>query len=147
MNQKVIEKAGEIIKSRANYINDGGEVATIALIDENGYPTASVKTISRAEGIKWVTFNTSLDTEAVKRIKNNNKASICINSSNYNISLTGTIEILTDQETKNENWFEPMAGQWSGAEAPEFCVLRFNTESYNIFIFNEEEFLEEKGTL
>jgi lysophospholipid acyltransferase (LPLAT)-like uncharacterized protein len=74
--------------------------AVLALIDENGYPTASTLTIAKADGIKWLTFNTSLSRDSVKRIKNCNRASICINFSEYNITLVGTIEVLTDPDTK-----------------------------------------------
>lgn len=145
---KTIEKANEIVNSRANYIGGGMEgIAIIALIDESGYPTASVKTISRADGINWLTFNTSPDAEAVGRIKKNKKASVCIASSEYNISLKGTFEILTDEATKKDNWFEPMADMWSGPEDPNHYILRFNTEAYNIFIVDGEELLEDRGNL
>jgi general stress protein 26 len=117
--------------------------ATIALIDENGYPTASTKTIAKADGIKWLTFCTSLSTESCKRIRNCNRASICINSKEYNITLVGTIEIITDIDTKKDMWFSPMEGQWSGIDDPEYCVLRFRTERYSLFV----DYKEAKGTL
>ena len=46
----------------------------------------------------------------------------------------GTIEILTDANIKKEMWFSPMEGQWSGPDDPEYCVLKFVTESYNLFV-------------
>jgi general stress protein 26 len=139
MNQEIIKKAEDIISSKTGYIGGGmGGYATLALIDENGYQTASTLTIAKADGIKWLTFCTSLNRDSVKRIKKCNRASVCINSSEYNITLVGTVEVLTDSETKKDMWFAPMAGQWSGYDDPEYCVLRFKTERYSLFIGYEE---------
>jgi len=144
MNQEIIAKAGEIISVKTGYIGNGmGGYAALALMDENGYPTASTLTIAKADGIKWLTFNTSLGRDSVKRINKCNRASVCVNSSEYNITLVGTVEILTDPDTKKDMWFPVMEGQWSGPDDPEFCVLRFTTERYSLFVGYEEA----KGTL
>ena len=139
MSKEIISKAEAIINAKTGYIGGGMEgYAALALIDENGYPTASTLTIAKADGINWLTFCTSLSRDSVKRIKACNRASVCINSSEYNITLVGTVEVLTDTETKKDNWFAPMEGQWSGFDAPEFCVLRFTTERYSLFVGYEE---------
>ena len=143
-NQEVITKAGEIINAKTGYIGDGmGGYATLALIDEKGYPTASTLTIAKADGIKWLTFNTSLSRDSVKRIDKCNRASVCVNSSEYNITLVGTIEVLTDLDIKKDMWFPIMESQWSGVDDPEYCVLRFTTERYSLFVGYEEV----KGTM
>jgi len=139
MSQKVIAMAEEIINSRTGYIGGGMEgYAALGLIDEEGYPTVSTLTIARADGIKWLTFCTSLDRNTVKRIRKNDRASVCINSSEFNITLVGRVEILTDAETKKENWFAPMSGHWSGPEDENYCVLKFTTERYSLFVGYEE---------
>lgn len=146
MNTEIIARAEEVIASKTGYIGDGmGGFATLALIDEDGYPTASTVTIAKADGIKWITFNTSLSTDKVKRINKSNRASMCINSNEYNITLVGTVEVLTDPVTKKDMWFAPMADMWSGPDDPEYCVLRFNTERYNLFFAGDDK--EVKGTL
>jgi len=145
-NQKIIARAAEVIQSKSGYIGGGMEGnAVLALIDENGYPTASVVTIANADGVKWITFNTSPGYTKTKRIEKCNRASVCIGSSEYNITLVGTIEVLTDAATKKDNWFEPMAEMWSGPDDPKYCVLRFNTEHYNLFFASDDT--EAKGFL
>ncbi|MCL1884653.1 MAG: pyridoxamine 5'-phosphate oxidase family protein, partial [Defluviitaleaceae bacterium] len=137
MSEKIIKRAGEVIASKTDYVGGGmGGYAVLALTDEKGYPTASTLTIAKADGINWLTFNTSPDTNKVRRIQQCNCASVCISSSEYNISLVGRIEIVTDLATKKEMWFEPMAEMWSGPDDPNFCVLKFVTERYNIFFAN-----------
>lgn len=146
MNQEIIKRAGEVIASKANYVGGGMEgYCVLALTDENGYPTASTLTIARSDGINWLTFCTSPGSNKAVRIAKCNSASVCIASSKYNISLVGTIEIVTDAAIKKDSWCAPMCEMWSGPDDPSFCVLRFNTERYNLFFADNESM--DAGTL
>jgi len=148
MHQEIIAKAAEVITSKAGYIGGGMEGhAVIALTNKEGYPNASTATIAKAYGINWITFNTSTDSAKANRIRKCNRASVCLSSSKYNITLVGTIEILTDSDTKRDMWFEPMSGIWSGPDDPNFCVLRFNTETYNIYFADDFSESVATGTL
>ena len=131
MSEKVIKRAGEVIAAKTAE-TDG--YATLALIDENGYPTASTVSTVKADGINWLAFCASLDDNKANRIRKCNRASVCINSNEYNITLVGTMEILTDSEIKKEMWREGFENHWSGSDDPNYCVLRFSTERYNLFV-------------
>ncbi len=139
MNQEIIQKAGEIIRRNT------GEASycTLALIDLDGFPTASTITASKADGIKWITFCTGLGGTRTDRITNNNHASLCFNAPDYNISLVGTMEILTDPEIKREMWYGGLTNHFSGPEDPNYCVLRFNTKRYNLLV----DWQEARGSL
>ena len=146
MNEKAIERATEIIGEKTGYIGGGMEGYTVlALIDENGYPTASTLTVSKANGIEWITFLTGLDSNKAKRIANCNKGSVCFASPAYNITLVGTLEILTDLDSKKEMWQEPIGMMFDGPEDPNFCVIRLRTERYNILLADDGT--EATGTL
>jgi general stress protein 26 len=120
--------------SKTGYIGDGMEgFCVLALIDEDGYPSASTLSISKADGIKWLTFLSGLASNKAKRINKCNRGSVCINSSRYNITLVGTLEVLTDPDVKNEMWQKPLGNIYSGPDDPKYCVIRFSTERYNIF--------------
>ena len=141
MSQETIRQANDIINAKTGYVGGGMEgYAALSLIDEEGYPTTSTLTIVKADGIKWLTFATSPDDNKAKRIEKCSRASVCINSSEYNITLVGTIEIVTDMEIKKDMWLEPMNGSehWTGYDDPNFCVLRFTTERYNLYVGYEE---------
>jgi len=139
MNQDGISRAEQIIMSKTDYIGGGMEgYCALALIDENGYPSASTLSISKADGIKWLTFLSGLESNKAKRISKCNRGSVCINSSKYNITLVGTLEILTDPDIKREMWQEPLSSIYSGPDDPKYCVIRFNTERYSIFFDNGE---------
>ena len=138
MNQTIIARASEVIQAKTGYIGDGMEgYCAIALIDEDGYPSASTLSISKANGIKWLTFLSGLESNKAKRIHNCSRGSVCINSSMYNITLVGTLEVLTDPEIKNEMWQAPLGNMYSGPDDPQYCVIRFNTERYNLFFADD----------
>lgn len=115
----------------------------MALIDANGYPTASTITASKADGINWITFCTGLGNNKTKRISSCSRASVCFNKSAYNITLVGTIEIVTDATVKREMWYEGLKHHFKSADDENYCVLRFQTQRYNLFI----DWMEEEGIL
>jgi len=136
MNDKHIAKAGKIIESKAGLGMDA--YCVLALLDHEGYPTASTLSIAKADGINWITFGTGLDSNKANRIKNSNKASVCISSASYNITLVGTAEVLTDLETKKDMWYEGMEYHFTGPDDPNYCVIRFKTIRYNLYVGDDE---------
>ena len=145
MNKEIIARASELINSKTGYIGGGMEgYAVLSLIDENGYPTASALTIARADGINWLTFATSPNSNKAARIAKCNRASVCIASSEYNVTLVGTVEAVTDLEVKKATWCSFMDGNdhWTGYDDPNYYVIRFNTERYNIYFAADDGFVE-----
>lgn len=134
MENETILKAGEIIAKNAQ---ENG-YCTLALIDLEGYPTASTISASKNDGINWITFCTGLHWPKSDRIRKCNRASVCFNSIDHNITLVGTIELITDQEVKNEMWCSDLSDYFKGPNDPDYCVLRFETKRYNIFADSKE---------
>ncbi len=146
MSKEVIERAGEILRQNtAHHAPEGSEpYCVMALLDADGYPTASTITPSKSEGIHWITFCTGLGGNKPARIGKCNRASICLNTDGeYNITLVGTIELLTDAATKQEMWYDGLKNHFSGPEDPGYCVLRFQTQRYNLLV----DWKEAEGTL
>ena len=136
MSQKTIDKAAKVISGKAGGGNEG--YCVLALIDSEGFPTASTLSVSKADGIREVTFCTGLDDNKALRIAACNRACVCFASEEYNISLVGTIEVLTDPEIKKEMWYEGLEYHFpGGALDPDYCVLRFQTTRYNLFFTDE----------
>ena len=147
--EKTLAKANEIINAKANYIGGGLEgYAVLSLLDENGYPSASAITIAKSGEYEWLTFASSPDSNKAKRISQSNKASVCIASPEYNITLVGTIEEVKDMAVKKDTWgiIPNEQPHWNGFDDPNFYVMRFNTERYNIYIIEGEEELVAVGT-
>ena len=147
MSKKTIAKAEEIIKSKTAAENMGVGVA-LSLLDNEGYPTTSTLSISKADGIRQITFAAQLDSNKAKRAKENSRASICIfdddyeSGAYYNITLVGDIEVVTDRDTKKETWYQGLEEYYpnGGLEDPNYCVLVFTTKRYNLWVdINEAE--------
>ena len=139
MNEEIISRAGEIVAQ-----NTGERTyCALALINLDGYPTVSTITASKADGINWLTFCTGLGSDKANRIIKSNNASVCFNSNDYNITLVGTIDIITDPNVKKEMWYGGLVNHFSGPQDPNYCVLRFKTECYNLLV----DWKEAKGRL
>jgi general stress protein 26 len=139
MNKEIITRAGEIVENRTGEMTS----CVLALIDLDGYPTASTITASKADGINWITFCTGLGGTRTNRINNSNQASVCFSADDYNITLVGTMEILVDPDIKKEMWYGGLTNHFSGPEDPNYCVLRFKTQRYNLLV----DWKEARGTL
>lgn len=132
MDQNIMEKAVKIISEKRLD-------CVLALIDLDGYPTGSTITVSKNDGIKWITFVVNNNSNKPKRINKNNLASVCFHTTQstevlYNITLVGKIEIITDPEIKKEMWYEGCENHFTGPVDPNYCVLKFTTERFNLFI-------------
>ena len=139
MDHEVIAKASEIIAS--NSVMGGGytgQICTLALIDEDGFPSASVLTPSRSSGIEWLTLCTLLDENRAKRAASCNRASVCFGTDEYCVNLVGEIEVITSPQVKHEMWYDGLSQHCTGSDDPNYCVLKFTTKRYKIFISGEE---------
>ena len=132
MNEKLITRAEEIIAEKTR--DKSTAHCTLAQIDLDGFPTAATITASRAKGIGQIFFCSGLPSNWAKRAQNDNRASICFNSAEYNITLVGILEIVTDPETKKDMWYDAMSNHFSGPEDSQYCVLRFTTQRYSLLV-------------
>jgi len=146
MSKEIIKKASEVIDSRKDYIGGGMEAyAVLTLIDDRGYPASSTISISKADGVNWLTFITGANDAKAQRVAKCDKACVCLASSDYNITLVGRAEIITDPAVKKEHWQSVFAEHVADHNNPDYAILRFKTESYNLYFASEE--LEAKGVL
>ena len=133
MSQATVSKAENVINNLAGKMEEG--YCAIALIDEDGYPSASTVSIAKADGIKWLAFCAGINDNKANRIRKNNRASVCLNSPGYNITLVGTAEVITDPKVKKETWYEGCGEIWpGGADDPDYCVIRFTAKRYNLYV-------------
>ena len=146
MNDEIIARAEKILADRA--VKEQG-YCVLALIDIDGYPTATTISPSKIDGIKRISFCTGKGSNWVKRISKCNRASVCFNSGSeqYNITLVGDIEVSTDIEVKKEMWYEGMGYYFNGPEDPDFCVLKFVTRRYSLMLNEKDANGSARGTL
>ena len=137
--ENAIKKAGEIIRERSAFGTYRANLyCVLSQTGLDGRLTSSVITPSRADGIQWITFGTGLQSNKAKRIERDDRACVCFAADEYGIALRGRLEILTDAASKNENWYDGLANHFSGPDDPGYCVLKFHTETYSLFVDWEE---------
>jgi len=146
MSKETIAKAGKVVEQ--NSTKDGkytGGISVLSLIDLEGYPTASVLSPVKCDGINWMTFSTNSNANSVNRIAKCNRASVCFATVEYCINLVGEVEVITSPEVKAEMWYDGCAHYYTGADDPNYCVLKFTTKRYKI-LFTQDG-VEVEGTL
>ena len=136
--EKAIMKASQIIGERTASGASAHKYCVLAQEDLDGRLTAAVITPSKADGIKTVNFCSGKGSNWAKRAERDNRAAVCFESDTYSITLRGRLEILTDSASKQENWYSGLENHFTDADDPNFCVLRFATEVYKLFVDWEE---------
>ena len=110
-------------------------VAFLGSVDEEGFP--NVKAMlkpRRIEGLRHFYFSTNTSSLRVAQYRENPKACIYFYHKGLirytGVMLKGTMEVLTDQETKDLIWRRGDGLFYKGGVTdPDYCVLRFNGES------------------
>ena len=133
MNTSIVEKANQNIKNIK-----GCHKAYFGVIDEAGFPSVSTVSPVKTENIFEVYFTTNADGNKAKRLRKNNKASICYCVNDNNITLVGEAEVLTDQETKDRCWMDWFIDHYTGGKTDaNYVVIKFTTKRVSLWIDNE----------
>ncbi len=120
-NKTIVEMSEKIVKE--------SNTASIAVVREDGYPIVSTISNIRVNGIKTIWFATSLNSNKVRCLLKNSKASICYTSDGNNVTLIGEVEVLRDASTRKELWVDWFIEHFPmGADDPTYCILKFNSE-------------------
>lgn len=126
-------------------IADKQKIAFIASVDEQGYPNIKAMLQPRKrEGIKVFYFSTNTSSMRVRQYMNDPKACVYFCDSRFfrGAMLRGTMEVLTDAESKEMIWHEGDTVYYSGGVTdPDYCVLKFTASSGRFYSnFHSEEF-------
>lgn len=114
---------------------DEQNVSFIGSVDEDGFPNlkAMLKPRKRV-GINEFYFTTNTSSMRVKQFLSNNKACVYFYHKGLfkyvGVMLKGTIEVMTDQDTKDMIWRTGDTMFYKkGVTDPDYCVLKFTAES------------------
>ena len=119
------------MNSRISEFIDRQKVCFICSVDSDGYPNVKAMLRPRKrEGTGVFYFSTNTSSMRVRQYLNDPKASIYFYHKGLiryeGVMLTGTMEVLTDQDTKNMIWRRGDTMFYKkGVTDPDYCVLRF----------------------
>ena len=110
------------------------KVSFICSLDEEGFPNIKAMLKPRkCVGLKEFYFSTNTSSMRVRQYRENPNASIYFYHKGLirykGVMLTGTMEVLTDQETKNMIWRKGDTIFYKqGVTDPDYCVLKFTAK-------------------
>lgn len=110
-------------------------VGFICSVDEDGYPNVKAMLKPRQrKGMKEFWFSTNTSSMRVRQYRENPRASIYFYRKGLiryeGVMLRGTMEVLTDQATKDMIWRKGDSVFYKkGVTDPDYCVLKFTAES------------------
>ena len=117
------------VKKLIMEMSDSLPTTYISSVDEEGYPcTKAMLSPRKREGIKVFYFTTNAFSVRVAHYRANPKSSIyfCDEKNFRAVMLKGTMEVLTDQDSKNMIWREGDTQYYPGGVTdPNYCVLKF----------------------
>ncbi len=111
------------------------KVSFVCSVDENGFPNVKAMLKPRKQvGLKEFYFSTNTSSMRVKQYLDNPNASIYFYHKGIvryeGVMLTGTMEVLTDQKTKDMIWRKGDTMFYKdGVTDPDYCVLKFTAKS------------------
>jgi len=108
---------------------DKQSVAFIGSVDQDGFPNIKAMLPPRKrEGIREFWFTTNTSSQRVIQYRTNPKASVYFFDKRFfrGVQLLGSIEVLTDAESKEMIWQEGDTRYYTeGVTDPDYCVLKF----------------------
>ena len=126
-------------------IADKLKIAFIGSVDEQGYPNVKAMLQPRKrDGIKVFYFTTNTSSMRVRQFLSDNKACVYFCDSRFfrGAMLRGTMEVLTDAESKEMIWRDGDTEYYpEGVTDPDYCVLKFTAISGRFYSnYRSEEF-------
>lgn len=127
---------------------DKQNVSFIASISEEGFPNMKAMLPPRKRvGIKEFWFTTNTSSMRVAQYRKNPNASIYFYDKRFfrGVMLTGTMEVLEDDDNKQMIWQEGDTMYYAkGVSDPDYCVLKFTAQSGRYYAnFKSETFFVE----
>ncbi|MDE5715405.1 MAG: pyridoxamine 5'-phosphate oxidase family protein [Anaeroplasmataceae bacterium] len=109
------------------------KTAFISSIDEQGYPVIRAMLMPREIDGNDIYFSTNTSSKKVKQYLANNKACVYFYKRGkikyQGITIKGTMQVCTDQETKDRIWrFGDKIFYKKGKTDPDYCVLKFRAQ-------------------
>ena len=121
------------------------KIAFLGSVDGEGFPNVKAMLQPRKrEGIKVFYFTTNTSSMRVAQFQANPKACVYFCDQRFfrGAMLRGTVEVLTDEESKRMIWREGDEVYYAqGVTAPDYCVLKFTAQSGRFYKdFKSESF-------
>ncbi len=115
---------------------DTQDICFLSFINPQGFPTSRAMLNPRKrQGIKEFYLTTNLSSQKVQSLLANPRAGLyfCDKRFYRGAAFTGTVEVIEDQNVKNEVWRDMDTIFYENNTDPNYCVLKFTAEFARYF--------------
>jgi general stress protein 26 len=125
------------LKEKAIAMLENSDTIVLTSINKEGYPRPVPMAKVASTGISTIWMATGAKSVKTISFKSNPKAGVCFYTAGNSVALTGDIEIVTDQELKQEYWQDWFIAHFpKGATDPDYVLLKFQSNHATFFIDN-----------
>lgn len=111
------------------------ETVVITSVNKEGYPRPVPMSKIHTESFNEVWMATGKDSVKTKDFLVNPKAGLCYHEGVNSIAMTGTVEIITDDATKEKLWQDWFFAHFPGGpKDPSYVLLKFTGDHATIWI-------------
>lgn len=115
---------------------DTQDICFLSFINPQGFPTSRAMLNPRKrQGIKEFYLTTNLSSQKVQSLLANPRAGLyfCDKRLYRGVAFTGTVEVIEDQNVKDEVWRDMDTIFYENNTDPNYCVLKFTAEFARYF--------------
>jgi general stress protein 26 len=126
----------ETVKSQIKRILDKAKFAFVSSIDTQGFPNTKAMFALKHDSIAIHYFSTNYSAKRTKQFLSNPRACVylCNQHRFMGLMLVGTMEVLTDHDSKVMLWKPRDIMYYSqGVNDPDYCVLKFTAQKGNYY--------------
>ena len=94
---------GEVYKRQAQMLRES-EVVVLTSVNKEGYPRPVPMSMVKSADISTVWMSTGSDYMKTEDFRKNPKGGLCFYAQGNSVCMTGDVEVITDQNVKQELW-------------------------------------------
>ena len=123
------------LKERADALIEKCEVVVITSVNKDGYPRPVPMSKIKSEGINTIWMSTGNNSWKTEDFRRNPKAGLCFQVNDDSIALTGEVEVIMDENTKQELWQDWFIAHFPGGPTdPNYVLLKFKAHHATYWI-------------
>ena len=94
----------ETMREKAAQMLRESEVVVLTSVNKEGYPRPVPMSMVKSEDISTVWMSTGSDSVKTEDFRKNPKGGLCFYAQGNSVCMTGDVEVITDQNVKQELW-------------------------------------------
>ena len=125
----------ETMREKAAQMLRESEVVVLTSVNKEGYPRPVPMSMVKSEDISTVWMSTGSDSMKTEDFRKNPKGGLCFYAQGNSVCMTGDVEVITDQNVKQELWQAWFINHFPGGPTdPNYVILKFTANHATYFI-------------